>query len=110
MKILSEGLYAELLETPVRVSTVFPGAIGTNMMANSNVKNPMGDSATAKPPPSTAPDVAAKTILDGMERDRFQIMVGKDARMMNLLYLLNHRLHEAFAPVHRDGVSFRSLP
>src|SRR5690606_11676546 len=42
IKILTEGLYAELLETPVNVSVVFPGATNTNITKNSDVKTPGG--------------------------------------------------------------------
>ena len=37
VKLLTEGLYAELRETNVRVSVVFPGAINTNITTNSGV-------------------------------------------------------------------------
>ena len=86
VKILTEGLYAELLETNVHVSVVFPGVIETNVVANSGVKDPMAGKETKGSPPTTKPDVAAKTIIDGMEKDKFQIMVGKDAKMMNVFY------------------------
>ncbi len=38
VKLLTEGLYAELLETNVGVTVIYPGAIGTNIAANSNPK------------------------------------------------------------------------
>ena len=37
VKLLTEGLHSELLNTNVRVTVVFPGAIGTNIAANSGV-------------------------------------------------------------------------
>jgi len=37
MKLLTEGLLAELLDTNVHVSVVFPGAIGTNFSVNSGI-------------------------------------------------------------------------
>lgn len=89
VKLMSEGLYAELLETNVRVTVVFPGAVATNIMTNSGVVlGGQGDGAAHAASPVT-PEIAAATILSGIERDRFQVYVGKDARIMNILYRLN---------------------
>ena len=38
VKLMTEALYAELRNTNVEVTLVFPGAIGTNITANSNVE------------------------------------------------------------------------
>src|SRR5215212_10444758 len=37
VKLFTEGLHSELLTTNVRVTVIFPGAIGTNIAANSGV-------------------------------------------------------------------------
>ncbi len=37
--LLTEGLHSELLNTRVRVTVVFPGAVGTNITANSGLGN-----------------------------------------------------------------------
>jgi short-subunit dehydrogenase len=37
VKLLTEALYAELKETSVQVTIVFPGALGTNITKNSGV-------------------------------------------------------------------------
>lgn len=90
VKLLTEGLYAELLESPVRVSTVFPGATATNITENSSVAIPgqsdedtEGLSAKALPA-----DEAAKTIINGIEKDKAQIFTGSDSKFMNRLYRL----------------------
>ncbi len=90
VKLLTEGLYAELLETNVRVTIVFPGAIATNISQNSGVviERPAADGAEQSFPMTSAED-AAEIIIDGIERDRFQVYVGRDAKMMNLFYRLN---------------------
>jgi len=87
VKLMTEGLYAELLDTNVRVTTVFPGAIATNITQNSGVaiERLAGDDAAQSFPMTSAED-AAEIIIDGMERDRFQVYVGRDAKMMNLFY------------------------
>jgi short-subunit dehydrogenase len=86
VKLMTEGLYAELLETNVGVSVIFPGAVATEITSNSGVDMPMEipneDEMRAR---STSADEAARIILDGIEDDAFQIFVGRDARTMNLL-------------------------
>jgi short-subunit dehydrogenase len=89
VKLLTEGLYAELLSTNVRVSVVFPGATETDISKNSHVGTPAAASDAAKKFPMLSPAVAAHTIVDGMERNKPQIFTGKDSRMMNKLYRLN---------------------
>ena len=90
VKLLTEGLYSELLDTNVRVTVIFPGAIATNISQNSGVviERPSTDESAQSFPTTSAED-AAETIIDGMERDRFQVYIGNDAKMMNLLYRLN---------------------
>lgn len=91
VKLLTEGLYAELIETNVQVTVVFPGAIATNIAQNSGIEiEGLGDEA-AHSFSQVTPDVAAGTIIEGMKRDKFQVYVGRDARMMNILYRVNPR-------------------
>ena len=67
-------------------------AIATNISQNSGVViQAAGASESAQSFPMTQPDKAAQIILDGIERDKFQVYVGRDANMMNLLYRLSPR-------------------
>jgi len=91
VKLLTEGLYAELIETNVRVTVVFPGAIATNIAQNSGVVIEGQGDEPAHSFSMVTPDVAAETIIDGMKQNKFQVFVGKDARMMNILYRINPR-------------------
>lgn len=92
VKLLTEGLYAELLETNVQVTVVFPGAIATNIAQNSGVVIEGRDQDEAAHSFSAmTPDLAAETIINGMKREKFQVYVGRDARMMNILYRVNPR-------------------
>lgn len=91
IKLLSEALYAELRSTGVRVSVVFPGAVATNIAANSGIvidrNSPNAEkTASIKMMPAT---MAAKMILEGMEKNKTRIYVGKDSSMLNLLYRLS---------------------
>jgi NAD(P)-dependent dehydrogenase (short-subunit alcohol dehydrogenase family) len=85
VKLMTEGLYAELLDTNVGVSVVFPGAVATEITSNSGVEIPgrIPDEEEMRAR-TTSPQDAAKIILDGIADDELQIFVGRDSRMMNL--------------------------
>ena len=87
VKILTEGLYSELLETNVNVTVVFPGAIATDITKNSGVNMDVSpEDAENSNLPMTTPQVAAETIVNGMEKNKFQVYIGNDAKMMNMFY------------------------
>ncbi|UYN99118.1 MAG: SDR family oxidoreductase [Devosia sp.] len=88
VKLLTEALYAELAETRVGVSVIMPGAIRTQIMANSGAGDrAMADSPEAASQTLPAPE-AARIILDGIEAGRLHILVGKDAGMLWKLWRL----------------------
>ncbi|MBX3084491.1 MAG: SDR family oxidoreductase [Anaerolineae bacterium] len=90
VKLLTEGLYSELLDTNIKVTVVFPGAIATNITQNSGVPIPTGAATESSQSfPTTSAEKAADTILNGMERDQFQVYIGNDAKLMNFLYRLS---------------------
>jgi NAD(P)-dependent dehydrogenase (short-subunit alcohol dehydrogenase family) len=92
VKLLTEALYAELLDTSVGVTLVLPGAVATDITTNSGVAAPAGVTLDDAPRfPTTAPDVAARTILDGIAKQRFHVLIGRDARLMNVLSRLSPR-------------------
>jgi short-subunit dehydrogenase len=82
VKQFSEGLYAELIDTEVAVTTVFPGNISTNLTGNSGV--PMIDTSGQKVQ-STTPEQAGKEIVEGIAKGSFRVLIGKDARQLDLL-------------------------
>lgn len=88
VKLLTEGMRSELLDTKVKVSIVFPGAIGTNIAANSGVKIEMPESKEQKSFNPLPADKAAEIIIDGMENNKYRILVGSDVRFMDFLYRL----------------------
>ena len=91
VKLLTEAIYAELINTSVKVSVVFPGAIGTNITGNSGVaapKMPESNSKNASIPVLPANE-AAEQIISGMENDELYIHVGKDSKFMSFLYRLS---------------------
>ncbi len=95
VKLLKEGLHSELMDTNVKVTVVFPGAINTNITKNSGLGD-MRKLGPAKEAPSMkilSPIAAAQMIVDGIEKNKYRVLVGKDAKMMDLLY----RWRPAFA-------------
>lgn len=83
VKLLTEGLYAELRDTDVRVSVIMPGAVQTSIGENSGVATPAAPEAESRMPVTHA-DEAARIMIDGIERDRLHIYVGKDALLMSI--------------------------
>ncbi len=82
---LTDGLHSELLDTNIHVTTIYPGAIATNITANSGVsvevKDPDKKTRNMK---TTSPADAARIIIDAIEANAYHAFVGNDARMMHL--------------------------
>jgi short-subunit dehydrogenase len=92
VKLLTEGLHAECAGTNVHVTVAFPGAVATNISANSGVALPgAGRDTTAGNHTVTTPQRAAREILDGVEANAYRLLVGRDARLMDRMYRLSPR-------------------
>ena len=89
LKIFTEGLYAELEKTNVRVMIVLPGAMNTNITTNSNVK--MDTTKEESNFKLLEADVAAATIINGIEQHKFKIFLGNDAKFLRFLYKINSK-------------------
>lgn len=89
--LLSEGLYAELMETPVGVSVILPGGIATDIAGNSGVAVNMdtGDSDMARNMLSAGG--AADLILEAVEKNKRKVYIGKDSKTMHTMYALAPR-------------------
>lgn len=87
VKLLTEALYAELLDTTVGVTVVMPGGVATDITANSGVAVPGRDRAAEDGDgpsfPVTSPEDAAATILDGIVDGRLHVHVGLDSKVMS---------------------------
>lgn len=86
VKLLTEGLYAELKDTHVKVTVVFPGAVATNIMQNSGLNVPKADTGGESKFKPILPGEAAGQILRAIEKDKFRVVVGRDAWAMDKLY------------------------
>lgn len=93
VKLFTEGLNAELADSAVRVTVVFPGGVATNITGNSGIEMKVDESQKKL---LTQPGDAARQIIDGMERDAYRVLVGKDAKAMDAIYRLNPKRAVAF--------------
>ena len=91
VKLMTEGLYAELLNTNVHVSVIFPGATATDISKHSGVAAPTTEAASAQSGKIKMLSAAdcAEIIVRGIEANKPQIFTGSDSNMMNKLYRLN---------------------
>ena len=87
VKLFTEGLNSELLSTNVRVTVVFPGAIGTEITKNSGVEANI-EAGAESDYKTLPPSEAAEIIIDGMEKNKYRVLVGSDAHFMDFLYRL----------------------
>jgi short-subunit dehydrogenase len=98
VKLLTEGLYSELQATGVGVTTIFPGAIGTNIALNSGImteeqmKQMASNAGSARR--TTSVEVAGKAIIDGIENKKFHVLIGQDAKT---IYFLSRLMPERAA-------------
>jgi len=93
----SEALRHELQmrSSPVRLSVVHPGGIATNIARNARVGAHMTDNVRRADGidrfdamAQTSPAEAARVIIDGIERNRPRILIGPDARRLDILQRL----------------------
>ncbi|HWI42249.1 MAG TPA: SDR family oxidoreductase [Nocardioides sp.] len=88
VKLMTEGLHAELLDTGVTVSVILTGAVATGILRNvrpelAALERDDVESKMMRPMPA---EDAAKIILDGLEKDRLHVFVGKDARALSFAF------------------------
>src|SRR6202790_862506 len=90
----SESLRHELrlAKSPVRLSVVHPGGVATNIARNSRTGVGMTDNARRAQSierfdsfAKTTPAAAALRIIQGIEKNQPRILIGSDARFMDLL-------------------------
>ena len=90
----SESLRHELAmaNSPVRLSVVHPGGVATNIVRNSRTGTGITDNARRAQSidrfdavAKTTPTAAAQRIILGIEKNQPRILIGRDARFMDLL-------------------------
>jgi short-subunit dehydrogenase len=89
VRSFTEALRGELVGTNVGVSTLFPGAVGTDIMerargAQAERLAAFGRTAIA-PYLRRPPEAAARQIVRAIERDRVRVLLGPDARALDVV-------------------------
>jgi short-subunit dehydrogenase len=93
----SESLRHELslAESPVRLSVVHPGGVATNIVRNSRSGSAVADNERRAQVidrfdqiAKTTPQEAALAIIAGIEKNKPRILIGNDARMLDILQRL----------------------
>ena len=90
----TEALRQEMLVAghPVKVTTVHPGGIKTNIVRNMTTIGDVDHAALTKTfdkrLANTSPEKAAKIILDGVRKNRARVLVGPDAKALDLIVRL----------------------
>jgi short-subunit dehydrogenase len=92
VKGFSDVLKFELLDTNIKVSSVHPGGIKTKIASNARVsegQNPKQVAADLEKFEREAlintPEYAAEVILKGIEKGKSRILIGKDAKILDIL-------------------------
>ena len=69
---------------------VFPGAINTNILKNSNVEL-KGISTSSGNYKMTSPEDTASQIVTGIEKNKFKVYIGSDCKFMKFIYKLSSK-------------------
>ena len=87
VKLLTEGLYAELHGTSVAVTVVFPGGVATNILGNSGVSIPaLGAKADAMKIEADQPRrCRSRYIIEAIEKGSYRVRIGRDAHRLDRL-------------------------
>jgi short-subunit dehydrogenase len=104
----SESLRHELqmANSPVRLSVVHPGGVATNIVRSSRTGTGVTDNARRAETierfdqvAKTTPQAAALRIIQGIEKNQPRILIGNDARLMDILQRLRPATY--WAPIAR---------
>ena len=111
----TEALRQEMIITgrPVRVHSVHPGGIRTNIARNARIKDSAREATAGKDPAMefdrflrTSPDKAAAKILAGVDAGKARILVGADAYLIAAIpRLIGAGYVDLFARLGRRAVS-----
>jgi len=111
---LTDALKMELSGTPVRVSCVMPGGVKTDIVVNSRFR---AESTVATKDEviqqfaekaRLSPTEAAEIILKGVRRNRRRILVGADARILDVIVRLFPGSYEKLLFLEREVREWRA--
>lgn len=89
VKLLTEVLHSELINSNVKAMVVMPGGIDTEITKNSGVTISEEVKKGNKAYKMVSPARAAKIIVEGIEHNKQRVLIGKDSNFMDRLYRLN---------------------
>lgn len=89
---LTDGLRSELMASNVAVTTVYPGAINTNIAENSGISVRHNSASAVSEIKTTEAKVAARMMVDAIESGKDRLFIGSDAKTLNLLARLHPKL------------------
>lgn len=90
-RVMNVNFYGTLYMT-----VVFPGAVNTNITKNSGLGNTSTSTTEKQSAKILSAAKAVKIIVEGMERDQYRILVGKDAKFLDFIYRLNPKFAAKF--------------
>ncbi|MDT5094345.1 MAG: hypothetical protein QOH60_3708 [Mycobacterium sp.] len=108
----TEALRQEMILAghPVKVTTVHPGGIKTNIARNSTVVEGLDKDELVrtfdKKLASTSPQKAARIILDGVSKNKARVLVGTDAKVLDLIVRLTGSGYQRLV----TAITSRALP
>lgn len=94
--LLTEGLHAELINTNVTTTLIYPGAIATNIAGNSGLSmggKTVEEASKESSRKMTSPQEAGRVTVDALEKGKFRATIGSDARAIDIM----HRISPKFA-------------
>ncbi len=98
----TEALRQEMMVAghPVKVTTVHPGGIKTNIVRNmtavDSVDKEQLTESFDKKLARTSPEKAARIILDGVRKNRARVLVGPDAKVLDLIVRVSGSGYQRF--------------
>jgi short-subunit dehydrogenase len=94
IKLLTEGLQAELKNTHVTLILACPGAIETDIKFNSGLEKEsrIEDELKSSIIRPVKPSRAAQIILNSIENNRLKVLIGTDIKSLNVIHKLFPRL------------------
>lgn len=110
----TESLRQEMLisHPQVRVTCVFPGGVKTSIARSARMADALDRmlviESFEKNIARTEPEIAASLILRGVERGRSRILVGKDARLIDVVTRISSAGYQRILPALNSSRSGRS--
>lgn len=89
VKLLTEGLKSELIDTNIGVSVVFPGGVSTEITKNSGVETKLITPPDTSKIKMLTPQEAADIIINAIENNLYHVYAGSDSKMLNFMNRLS---------------------